>query len=158
MSIIIKKVTENEKLAVIPFLVDEYENLILELNPNLRFSYSGDRKVMMRELDQERLLLQIDDNSVVYAAYDDNELIGAGFIDSKGYLDSLYVKKEYRDKTIGSQLLRNLIEDSKHFDLIKVHANVNSIHLYERFSFHIVDDKGNSVFVPMELERRHYGK
>lgn len=158
MNVVVKKISDFDKLEVITFLALEYENLVLELDPKLITSYSNEKKSMMLKLDEERLLSQMDNDSIIYAAYYDNELIGAGFLNSNGYLDSLYVKKEFRGKTVGTQLLRCLINDTKDLGLIRVNANVNAIHFYERFSFHKTDEHQCYSFVPMELERRQNGK
>lgn len=158
MNIIIKKISEDEKLEVVPFLVDEYESLILELNPNIKHFYSGSYGDCTREMDKRYFVEQMRIKPIIYAAYDEDKIVGAGFINSTGYLDSLFVKEDYRNQTIGSKLLKHLIDECSHLQVIRVEARIDAISLYERFSFHKVDGKRNSAFVPMELERGHHGK
>lgn len=158
MNIVIKKISEDEKLEVVPFLVEQYENMFFELNPSLELFYIGEAGDYTKEMDKKHLLHQMDEKSIIYAAYDQDKIIGAGFINSIGYLDSLYVREEYRNQLIGSKLLKHLIDDCSNLQVIKVEARIDAINLYEKFSFHRVSGLENSAFVPMELERSHYEK
>lgn len=158
MDIKIKRVCEDEKWEVTSFLIDEQYDLLLELNPSNRLLKSEYYKNINLEVDKKILIKKINSDSVVYAAYEDEDIIGAGFIDETGYLDSLYVKEEYRNKTIGSQLLSHLIEDCDRLKIIKVDARLAAINLYRNFSFHEVDGDKNEAFISMELERSNYGK
>lgn len=156
MDILIRKVNPKDE-EMVEFLTEENFNLFVELKAKTGLMYNQETMDYMKDYTNEIIIKAIDKDALIYAAYLENKIIGCGFINGKGYLYSLFVKEEYRNRGIGSKLLGKLIEKCNHFDIIKVDARIDAVSLYERFSF---QKKGvaNGRSVPMELERSHYGK
>ena len=132
--------------------------MLLELNPQLHDLLYGSIKECYDQDMKESVYKKIKKAVAIYSAIIDNEIIGAGFIDEKGYLNPLFVKEEYQNQGIGTNLLKNLISECKQLNVIKVDARITALSLYERFSFHRSEGKANAAFIPMELERNNYGK
>lgn len=60
-----------------------------------------------------------------YVAIDNNQIVGFGDIDDAGYVDRLYVHKEYQGRGIASALLYKL-EHSVHTLTITTHASITA--------------------------------
>lgn len=58
-------------------------------------------------------------------AVKDDRIVGFGDIDKKGYLDRLYVHKDYQNQGIASAVC-NELEKSVHTDKITVHASITA--------------------------------
>lgn len=144
----IKKIDNNNE-EVIEFLNSENFKMFTELNQSYLSKHPNsieDEKYRGYEL----LINSIKDAKVIYAAYLDNRIIGAGFINNDGYLDSLFVEEKYRNQGIGTNLLKKMIVAFGIFKLIKVDARIDAISLYEKFSFKIAGTDDYNAFVPME--------
>lgn len=158
MNIKIEKVDINNE-EVLNFIASEYLKMLLELNENMKRLYNDKSKsylihAFIKKYKQE----YVKNDSMIYGAYLDDDIVGAAQVDANNYLAGLFVKEEYRNRLIGSRLLERLITDCISFGVIKVDAKIDSISLYERFSFKKVEGVCNKTFIPMELERGHYGK
>lgn len=156
MDIIIKKVDVNNTEAI-NFLIGESLKLFIEVSPRARRVMEKDNDGSLKRLFYNEFRDTLKKDNIIYCAYIDNELVGIINMESNNYLADLYVKKEYRNNKIGSRLLKNLIENCGDFDVIKVDARVEAISLYERFSFQKTG-KLSGRSIPMELERKNYGK
>lgn len=156
MDILIKKVNHND-LEMIDFLTEENFKLFIETKGKAGSYYYETLKDYYKDLSNELIVKSLNDNCIVYGAYIEDKLIGCGFVEDDGYLNSLFVSNEYRNNGIGSQLLEKLIQNCSEFDIIKVNASLKAISLYKRFSFHETG-VSNGRNIPMELERGHYGK
>lgn len=152
----IEKTDINNSDAV-KFLLKESFDLYFEIfseqtsiylyNENMRESINSRwEKVFMDGLDE---------TDILYTAYYNDEIIGCVLIKENGYLDSLFVKEEYRNMKIGTTLLNKVITECINLNIIKVDARLESISLYEKFSFKKVGTS-NGRTIPMEFERSYY--
>ncbi len=97
----------------------------------------------------------INKNRIVYIYKIDNEFIGeCNIVFENGeytipkrriYLSHLIVKKEYRNKGIGSEILKYIIELYKKYGYSEITLGVDcensgAIHIYEKYGFRIYED------------------
>lgn len=82
-------------------------------------------------------------NSFAYVAQSDGVITGFANIDENGYIDYLYVHKNYQDKGIGSALLKKLIEKAEALQLpqIETHASITAKPLFEKFGFSVIKEQ-----------------
>ena len=78
-----------------------------------------------------------------YVYLNNNEPIGLisfSIIYDRIELDYIWVKKEFRNKKIASQMLEYMLEipNIKSYSLEVAHDNTNAIKLYEKYGFNIV--------------------
>lgn len=91
------------------------------------------------------------DNSHFIVAKNEDEIIGfAGFkvLLEDADLMNIVVKKSYRNKGVGSLLLKNLMDLFFSFSLVSLYLEVNennlpAIHLYQKFGFKKIDVRKN---------------
>ena len=152
----IEKTDINNKEAV-EFLLQESLDLYFEIFPEQATIYlynenmRDDIKLRWKKVFMDGL----DKTDTLYTAHYNEEIIGCILIKENGYLDSLFVKEEYRNMKIGTTLLNKVINECRNFNIIKVDARLESISLYESFSFKkIGPSNGNSI--PMQFERSYY--
>ena len=96
-------------------------------------------------------------NSAIYTAKVEGVLVGAA-LRCNSYLDSLFVKKEYRNQKVGSTLLEKVLNDCKEYQVIRLNANIKAISLYQRYGFCQNGQIEKNLIVPMVLERKKYGQ
>lgn len=72
----------------------------------------------------------------------DGVIVGFGSIDNSGYLDLLFVHKNYQRQGIATALCNEL---EKGYDIIKTHASVTAKPFFEK--------RGYAVIKPQEVER-----
>lgn len=152
----IRRVNKEDN-EVIDFLIKECLKLYLQLYPESLSLWNGPYYDRLLQNSRKEFITAMTENPIIYAAYDEDIIIGCGFIDDTGYLHSLFVKEEYRNRQIGTKVLERLIEDCSDFDIIRVDARVDAVSLYEKFSFQKTGFQ-NQHSIPMQLERSHYGK
>lgn len=140
------------------FLIEENEKMLFELNSRYLLTCGKEYQSYFKRLLRESFLKEIDERSIIYSAYLNDEIVGSVFLEENGYLNSLFVKESNRNQLIGSKLLEKLITDCNHFQIIRVDARITAISLYERFSFHRIEGKSNEAFIPMALERNIHAK
>lgn len=156
MNIIIKKVDINNNEAI-NFMIEESLKLFIEVSPRIRKLMKKDNNDSLKKLFYDEFRDSLKENNIIYCAYIDSEIVGIINIENNNYLSDLYVKEEYRNMKIGSSLLKKIIEECSNLKVIKVDARIEAISLYERFSFKKTGEF-NGRSVPMELERKNYGK
>ena len=151
----IEKVIEENLEEALMFLIQEELKLILELNPEYSSEYESIKKFYINEtydFYQKR-------KGTLYTARVQEKIIGIGYMTEDGYLASLFVKEEYRNLGIGSKILKTMLEESSQKTMIRVDARRKAMTLYKRFHFQEdVVGLSKKEFVPMELDRRVYGK
>jgi len=158
MNYIIEK-TDIADDRVINFLLEESFDLYLEICPEQIPIFVCDKK--FRESIESRwkkvFMGGLNETDTIYAAYLNDEIIGCILIKENGYLDSLFVKEEYRNMKIGTTLLSKVINECIDLNIIKVDARLEAISLYQRFSFKEIGTS-NGRSIPMQFERSYYGK
>ena len=81
----------------------------------------------------------------------DNKIVGCLLLTVKDdgiLLDEIYLEEEYRNKGIGTDILKNILNDSNIVYLWVYKENVKAISLYKRLGFKVID----------ETESRYYMK
>lgn len=76
------------------------------------------------DVDLEEWNRTLSDHYTVIAVKD-GRIVGFGDIDKTGYLDRLYVHKDYQNQGIGSAVC-NELEKGSHADKIRVHASITA--------------------------------
>ncbi len=141
MSITIKKASAPEDIATIATLGEEiwhehYDNII----------GSDQVDYMLDKFQSEKAVAdQIENFTVYLIAYKDD--IPAGYCafkneETKVFLSKLYIQKDFRNQKIGSSLfyeITNSASDKESIYLTVNKYNPNSIKVYEKLGFKIVD-------------------
>lgn len=158
MNIRIEK-TNTTNTLVTTFLALENLKLYLSLRcgPKMKEFYNQNKESFTETFIRD-YTNSLSENGVIYAAYIDNTIQGAGYINEDNYLNSLFVSEEYRNMGIGSSILERLIDECIKLGAIRVDANLDAITLYERFNFEKVQGVNNKHSVSMELKERKNGK
>lgn len=74
---------------------------------------------------------------LTYVALADKLIIGFGDIDADGYLDRLYVHKDYQRRGIATALC-NRLESEIEADHIKVHASITARPFFEKRCYQVI--------------------
>lgn len=77
---------------------------------------------------------------LTYVALADKLIIGFGDINSSGYLDRLYVHKDYQRRGIATALC-NRLESEIEADHIKVHASITARPFFEKRGYQVVESR-----------------
>lgn len=92
------------------------------------------------------------ENNYSYVAEQEHKLVGFADVSPDGYLDRVYVHKDYQGKGIGSALLKKIEERAEQEGLSYIHADVSitakpffEYHDYHLVSEQIVEKKGVSL-------------
>ena len=92
-----------------------------------------------------------DDKSCVHVLVTDNSTpIATGRIKMDGHIGRMAVLKDYRDKGIGSAVLKALIDFSKTLKMksVYLHAQITAIPFYEKHGFKITSDEFMDAGIP----------
>lgn len=153
--VIEKLATVDEKiLTVINFLSEENFDLFIQNNLKEFDNLEQEKKDKFKELALRQVIgYYLSCDGEIYVAYLNDEIIGAA-LRNEDYLDSLFVKKEYRNQKIGSTLLEKVLNDCKEYQVIRLNANIKAISLYQRYGFCQNGQIEKNLIVPMVLERK----
>lgn len=85
------------------------------------------------------------ENSYCIVAFCDKELVGFGNIQNNGYLDCLYVSKEYIRKGIGELLFCELEKyaKSRQNKKISTDASITAVHFFSKMGFNVIQKQNN---------------
>lgn len=145
-------------LTVINFLSEENFGLFIQTNLKEFDNLEQEKKDKFKELALRQAIgYYLSCNGEIYVAYLNDEIIGAA-LRNEDYLDSLFVKKEYRNQKVGSTLLEKVLNDCKEYQVIRLNANIKAISLYQRYGFCQNGQIEKNLIVPMVLERKKYGQ
>ena len=81
----------------------------------------------------------------------DNKIVGCLLLTNKNdgkLLDEIYLEKEYRNKGIGTNIIKGIIKDNDIIYLWVYKDNIKAISLYKKLSFNVI----------LETESRYYMK
>lgn len=153
--VIEKLATVDEKiLTVINFLSEENFDLFIRTNLKEFDNLEQEKKDKFKELALRQAIgYYLSCDGEIYVAYLNDEIIGAA-LRNEDYLDSLFVKKEYRNQKVGSTLLEKVLNDCKEYQVIRLNANIKAISLYQRYGFCQNGQIEKNLIVPMVLERK----
>lgn len=153
--VIEKLATVDEKiLTVINFLSEENFDLFIQTNLKGFDNLEQEKKDKFKELSLRQAIgYYLSCDGEIYVAYLNDEIIGAA-LRNEDYLDSLFVKKEYRNQKVGSTLLEKVLNDCKEYQVIRLNANIKAISLYQRYGFCQNGQIEKNLIVPMVLERK----
>lgn len=153
--VIEKLATVDEKiLTVIYFLSEENFDLFIQTNLKEFDNLEQEKKDKFKELALRQAIgYYLSCDGEIYVAYLNDEIIGAA-LRNEDYLDSLFVKKEYRNQKVGSTLLEKVLNDCKEYQVIRLNANIKAISLYQRYGFCQNGQIEKNLIVPMVLERK----
>lgn len=141
-------------LTVINFLSEENFGLFIQTNLKEFDNLEQEKKDKFKELALRQAIgYYLSYNGEIYVAYLNDEIIGAA-LRNEDYLDSLFVKKEYRNQKVGSTLLEKVLNDCKEYQVIRLNANIKAISLYQRYGFCQNGQIEKNLIVPMVLERK----
>ncbi len=145
-------------LTVINFLSEENFDLFIQTNLKEFDNLEQEKKDKFKELTLRQAIgYYLSCDGEIYVAYLNDEIIGAA-LRNEDYLDSLFVKKEYRNQKVGSTLLEKVLNDCKEYQVIRLNANIKAVSLYQRYGFCQNGQIEKNLIVPMVLERKKYGQ
>lgn len=153
--VIEKLATVDEKiLTVINFLSEENFDLFIQTNLKEFDNLEQEKKDKFKELALRQAIdYYLSCDGEIYVAYLNDEIIGAA-LRNEDCLDSLFVKKRYRNQKVGSTLLEKVLNDCKEYQVIRLNANIKAISLYQRYGFCQNGQIEKNLIVPMVLERK----
>lgn len=145
-------INNQELTEAFTFIADESLDCYLKTYMDTTTILADDyiKKELFLEIRRDYFLHK---NSAIYTAKIEGVLVGAA-LRCNSYLDSLFVKKEYRNQKIGSTLLEKVLNDCKEYQVIRLNANIKAISLYRRYGFCQNGQIGKNLIVPMVLERK----
>lgn len=73
-------------------------------------------------------------------AIEDNIIVGFGDISENGYLDRLYIHKDYQHQGIATQIC-NSLETHNCWKKITVHASITAKYFFENRGYHILKEQ-----------------
>lgn len=150
MDIDIKIVDSNDIEKVISFMTDESFNLFLELYVPIEkreFYFKHYQTVKQKYADSYHNHLKNDGK--FYAAYNDDRIVGAGFITKENYLDSMFVSKEYQGKGIGTEILKTIVKTELKNGSITINARNKYLNLYKKVGFVINGNTRSEIYTKM---------
>lgn len=95
-----------------------------------------------KELDKLKWIESLNKNYSIVAE-EDNKIIGFGDIDSTGYLDRLYVHKNYQGKKVASKLI-NILEKymfNKGVESIITDASITARPFFEKRGYKVIKEQ-----------------
>ena len=148
-------IMNNQELTeAFAFIVDErldyYLKTYTDTSPILAEKEDYIKKELSLEIRRDYFLHK---NSAIYTAKVEDVLVGAA-LRCNSYLESLFVKKEYRNQKIGSMLLERLLEECSDYKIIYLNTNMEAVSLYERYGFQKQTYHKNKNEISMVLERK----
>lgn len=94
-------------------------------------------------------------NNNTYVAVEDNQIVGFADIDENGYLDHLFVHKDYQRKGIATALLKE-IEERHAYSQMETHASITARPFFEKMGFTV--EKAQDVKIRGEKLRNYVMK
>ena len=77
---------------------------------------------------------------MLFRSVKDNIIVGFGDIDQSGYLDKLYVHKDYQRQGIAT-VICNKLEQSPKTDKITVHASITAKPFFEKRGYKVIKEQ-----------------
>lgn len=80
----------------------------------------------------------------------DNKVIGCLLLTNKDdgiLLDEIYVEQEYRNKGIGTDIIKNVINENDIIYLWVYKENVKAISLYKKLGFNVIDETDSRYYM-----------
>ena len=80
----------------------------------------------------------------------DNKVIGCLLLtnkDDKILLDEIYIEQEYRNKGIGTDIIKNVINENDIIYLWVYKENVKAISLYKKLGFNVIDETDSRYYM-----------
>ena len=93
------------------------------------------------------LLTQDDFFNSMYTlvAVENEKVLGYGNIDKRGYLDHLYVHKDYQGKQIATKLCDKLEQYCKDVKSLTVHASISAKPFFEKRGYKVIKEQSVKV-------------
>ncbi len=80
----------------------------------------------------------------------DNKVIGCLLLTNKDdniLLDEIYIEQEYRNKGIGTDIIKNVINENDIIYLWVYKENVKAISLYKKLGFNVIDETDSRYYM-----------
>ena len=80
----------------------------------------------------------------------DNKVVGCLLLTKKDdgiLIDEIYLEKEYRNKSIGTNIINNILKDNDIVYLWVYKENIKAIELYKRLEFKIIDETDSRYYM-----------
>ena len=107
----------------------------------------------------EELEWDDDDKTCVHILVtDNNTTIATGRIKMDGHIGRMAVLKEYRNKGIGSDVLKSLINFSKTLKMktVYLHAQITAMPFYEKHGFKIISEEFMDAGIPHKTMKMEF--
>ena len=149
---------DKDQEKVLDFLVNENIQLFLTLYPEYQKLYMEKHHQKTRDMFFQYFREDLQKKPIIYVAFCDEKMVGCGFVEQNGYLNSLFIQEKYQKQGIGTKLLKKLIESCSECKVLTLTTRRELISFYEKFSFTLVGKSDYQDLVKMKLERKKYGK
>lgn len=80
----------------------------------------------------------------------DNKIIGCLLVTKKDddtFLDEIYLEEEYRNKGIGTSIIKDILKTNSTLYLLVYKKNINAISLYKKMNFEILNETENRYYM-----------
>lgn len=78
---------------------------------------------------------------LTYVAFENETIVGFGDIDETGYLDRLYVHKDYQGCGVATAIC-NRLESETRSERVKVHSSITAKSFFEKRGYHLIREQG----------------
>ena len=120
----------------VEFLIKCKLNSIFEYANNL----SNDEMMKIKNYVNKKVPIQLKDYKLIKV---DNKIIGCVLVEQKDdgvLLDEIYIEKDYRNKGIGTDIIKKILIENKIVFLWVYKLNVKAINLYKKCGFYIIGE------------------
>ncbi len=148
----------NNTLYYLKQATKEDKGKLIEFNLNTILKYAG----LITQKEKAEIISfvtnDVDKNLDKYKIiYIDNNIVGCFAIKDKNQgvlLDIIYLEQNYRNKGLGSEILKYILDKNKIVYLWVYKSNKRAISLYLKVGFRIVDETETRFYMKHEIERK----
>ena len=148
----------NNTLYYLKQATKEDKGKLIEFNLNTILKYAG----LITQKEKAEIISfvtnDVDKNLDKYKIiYIDNNIAGCFAIKDKNQgvlLDIIYLEQNYRNKGLGSEILKYILDKNKIVYLWVYKSNKRAISLYLKVGFRIVDETETRFYMKHEIERK----
>ena len=130
---------------------------LVQYKKDIIYMYSKDLAKDEKENINEYVITSV--NEIFKDYYNiiiDDKIIGSVCIrdlENAKLLDEIYLEKEFRNKGIGTDIIRKIIENNESVYLWVYKKNIKAVLLYKRLGFKIIDETESRYYMEYNVKR-----
>lgn len=130
------------------YLIRNKRNIIMEFSENL----TNDETKKIDRYVHDEVNSNISNTKIIKVS---NNTVGSLTIYSKYdgvFLDEIFIEKNYRNKGIGSKIIKNILKNNKIVYLNVYKLNNKSVLLHKKLGFKVIDETETRYFMKFEKD------